>query len=288
MLKTKHILKKSQLQYISDLHLETLHKYHPQRPPKIPVHAPYLAILGDLGNPLLKNYFRLLQYTNQKFDGVFIIGGNHEYGYNNEMLHVEKTIYNMTKQLERVHYLNNSCYRLIDKERNINHIILGSTLWSKISSKHGNKQQINGLTFNGKPVTNEVLNRLHERDRKWLEHHLLYFRKNYHLSKQKTNAFSIEKDFITSPFPEILVLTHHLPSYSLIPEYYLNHPYWSQRLDFFASDLDHLILPPISHWLCGHSHTTLSHHVNGIPVHINALGKPYLTPQVKTIQLSPD
>jgi hypothetical protein len=65
---------------------------------------------------------------------------------------------------------------------------------------------------------------------------------------------------------KILVMTHHLPSYSLITPKFARHP----RLFRWASASDDLIRAPVHTWICGHSHICNETRINNIPILINA------------------
>ena len=42
----------------------------------------------------------------------------------------------------------------------------------------------------------------------------------------------------------------------------------------FYSNLEYLIDRPISHWICGHSHSVQTVIINNIEVHMNCFGNP--------------
>lgn len=220
------------LQYVSDIHLEYRNK--------IPIIKPktnYLALLGDIGYPNQPIYHEFLKYCSQNWDQVILLSGNHEYwakhtniqdnnvlvknDYVNKNTHFENIdlmISNLVSKYDNIHFLNNASY-LLD-----NHLILGTTLWSK------NPDHPRILTEHRKSVN-------------WLED-------------------SIDKN----SHQQIIVLTHHLPSYRLIIPKYQNHP----NKHRYATNLDYLIKPPISAWLCGHSHCQFETKINNIYCGINA------------------
>jgi hypothetical protein len=71
----------------------------------------------------------------------------------------------------------------------------------------------------------------------------------------------------------VIVLTHHLPSYDLIIDKYKKGIY-SKYQDRFASDLNHLLQSPVKYWLCGHSHCNIEKQINDVMCAINAYGYP--------------
>jgi len=68
----------------------------------------------------------------------------------------------------------------------------------------------------------------------------------------------------------LLIMTHHLPSYSMILQVYES----SNCKSHFASDLHHLFKPPVIAWVCGHSHGFNKKMINDIPCIVNAIGYP--------------
>ncbi|KEY75158.1 hypothetical protein S7711_01606 [Stachybotrys chartarum IBT 7711] len=74
---TQHFLHGMSIQIVSDLHLEAMHEYDIFQ--IIPC-APYLALLGDIGNPA-KHRLECLEFLTQQlkhFKAVLYVPGNHE------------------------------------------------------------------------------------------------------------------------------------------------------------------------------------------------------------------
>lgn len=72
---------------------------------------------------------------------------------------------------------------------------------------------------------------------------------------------------IESATTPIIVMTHYLPSYSLV------HPYYMQRyseLDRWASASDHLLTKPVKYWFAGHTHSVYDGFLYDVHVLINA------------------
>lgn len=73
---------------------------------------------------------------------------------------------------------------------------------------------------------------------------------------------------LTSPdYDSTVVMTHHLPSYSLVSSQYANSP----LNVFYASNLDHLVIKA-NVWLCGHSHTPQSISIGSCRCYLNPVG----------------
>jgi Icc-related predicted phosphoesterase len=89
-------------------------------------------------------------------------------------------------------------------------------------------------------------------------------------------------EFLTSPPIQhselpVIMITHHLPSYSLIDPKYMKSkgsigPTGLNQ--YFASHLDDLIKSPIKAWICGHTHTGFEKRINDVTVYCNPGGYP--------------
>ena len=74
------------MQYLSDLHIELMHKNNFKiLCYKIVPKCDILVLAGDIGNPLHQNYKSFLQLVGDKFKKVFLVMGNHEY-YKNDIV----------------------------------------------------------------------------------------------------------------------------------------------------------------------------------------------------------
>jgi len=228
------------LQYISDIHLEYRTKI-----PHIPKCGDYLALLGDIGNPFKENYSELIKQKSNEYEKVFVLAGNHEYWQKKYMVSdVNNRINTIVNQFKNVYFMNQT-------KINIGcNTILGTTLWSHIKTipliKRGDDVHIK--TANNNII--DELNKLHTSDVEWL----------------KTNVMNTSNK-------NIIVLTHHLPSYQLIIDKYRKVPYLN-HMDRFASPLDYLLTPFVDAWLTGHSHCTYETKINGVFCGINAYGYP--------------
>ncbi|KAI2009844.1 hypothetical protein LOZ39_004281, partial [Ophidiomyces ophidiicola] len=64
-----------QVQILSDLHLEIPSAYEDY---EIPIKAPYLALLGDIGNVCDNGLFAFIREQLYNFKIIFFLLGNHE------------------------------------------------------------------------------------------------------------------------------------------------------------------------------------------------------------------
>lgn len=104
------------IQYISDLH----GKY-----PDISPLCDYIALLGDIGDPLEVGYFNFISDLSSKFKKVFVISGNHEY-YFSVIDDMNRHIKQICDKFDNVFFLNNTSIEVDG------FLIVGSTLWSDI------------------------------------------------------------------------------------------------------------------------------------------------------------
>ena len=216
------------IQYASDLHLEFMGFPTPIQPLLKPI-APILVLAGDVGNPFQRNYRDMMSYCNIHWNRTFVIAGNHEY------YHKSATVADCLKQMQ---YLTDEFpnIRFLDRARSDYDGVafLGATLWSDLSGS----EDIAARMMNdyrlirkepGVRIEPEDVSAWHRRDRAWLESEL---------------AACEEQGRPT------VVLTHHLPSFSLIARQYANHP----LNPAFASACDSLIRAPVRAWIAGHTH----------------------------------
>jgi predicted phosphodiesterase len=236
------------IQYISDIHLEIL------CPKDLKNFTPIenidvLCICGDLGYPSSLSYKKFLIQCSKYWKKVFLIAGNHEYYNKNkyEMLSIEQNkeyIMNIIKDnnLFNITFLDN-----IYEDYN-GYRFVGTTLWSKLPENPTKK--INDFNCI-KDMTVEKYNKFH-----------------------KDSVKLIEEIIEDSKDLPIIMLTHHIPSYTLIDEKYKT-PTMEPYNMYFASELDYLIKPPIKLWLYGHTHSESDTIINGVRLCCNPGGYPY-------------
>jgi len=151
-----------------------------------------------------------------------------------------------------VHFLDRSSVYLPE----FNLRILGCTLWSeipdclyeKVITHMNDSRQI--YEVKDMPFTPWSLSETHKEEKQWLN--------------QEIHQCELTNE-------RCLVLTHYLPSYSLIHEKYQGHFLNA----CFASDCEDLIRPPVVAWICGHTHTGMKVQVHGIPCLCNPHGYPH-------------
>ena len=229
------------IQYLSDIHLEFLNDRQTEiLCDKIFSIAPIMILSGDIGNPYKSSYEIFLTNMSNKFEQIFIICGNHEYYYN----YIEETkihIKNICNKFSNIIFLDNNAYEYKD------YLFVGSTLWSQINNK---KIEINDTS---------VI-------------------KNFSVDNYMT-LHNICINYITNVLEictnkKIIMITHHLPSLTLIDNKYKT-PEYNDISQWYASDLDFLLQKyndRIVAWFYGHTHTYNQKNINGIETYCNPVG----------------
>lgn len=231
------------LQIVSDLHLETRSTGEQIIP--FDVSAPYLALLGDVGDPSSLLYEGLLRWAAAEYKQVFVVMGNHEFWgrpYKKTLEIVEKFKQELP---ENVIFMNQGVY---DVEGTTIRIV-GCTLWSYIPFQD---RIMTGFTMNDyKSITSWSVsknNRVHRDDLAWLE------------SQLYEACIDCKK---------VVVLTHHAPTRrgTSAPKYCGN-----EFSTSFSTHLEHLFKLPVIVWAHGHTHYSGDQNVNGVRLVSNQYG----------------
>lgn len=227
--------------YISDLHLEFLNSSKIEKIiHKMGKHSDDILILaGDIGNPFSSTYKTFLQTISTMFEKVFIILGNHEY-YGNYIFATEQYFKKVCKECNVVGLINESVLYNGYK-------IIGSTLWSNVTGRSSinDTEKIIGMTKN-------IYNKMHQ---------------------ECVNYIMSELD----PTYKMILILHHLPSYSLIDPKYKKGVYVELN-EWFATNIIEKIPIEIHQHLCaivyGHTHTERITMVENIQTYCNPIGYP--------------
>jgi predicted MPP superfamily phosphohydrolase len=232
------------VRYFSDLHLEFIKPNKIEKFIKrIPSGIDEICILaGDIGNPYQQNYDIFMKFVSKNFKKIFYITGNHE--YYNKTKTIQETndfLENYFQQFDNISFLNNS-YEIYD-----NCCFIGTTLWSKITNP---SYEINDTCS----IPNFD-----------------------YIEYNRLNMLSV--DFLEDALQKnenCIVITHHMPSSSLINVKYKTlqmRPY----NQWFYCDMDELIGiygNKIKYWIYGHTHTQSNVVINDIPFLCNPIGYP--------------
>lgn len=245
------------LRILSDIHLELSNVNISRFIPPAPLLDTTLILAGDIGNPSSKVYKHFITEMSKCHDNVIIVTGNHEYYqpkrkvFNHRegflvsrdkytMSDVDANLWDFTLQLPNVDFLQ--CRSVIyDRVR-----FLGCTLWStpdkKLSGRMNDYHLIPDMTV-------EKCQALHNSHVDWLQEQLAINSTDYDTT---------------------IVVTHHLPSFSLVAPTYSNNP----LNVFYASHQDDLIRKA-DIWVCGHSHTAINKRLGRCRCYINPIGYVY-------------
>lgn len=224
---------KMRIAVASDLHLE----FH-RKVLKLP-QGDVAILAGDLGYPTDPLYREQLITIKEDFEAVFIVAGNHEYYCGLDMEEVNRQIEAICQEIG-VYFLNRNSIEYKG------YTFMGCTFWSNIPEEKMTQSRGYLKDFRKiKDMTPESYNELHQADLEWLQQEIV----------GKTN---------------VIIVTHHLPTSTLIHEQYKGHP-WSCC---FVHELDSMIQSPILLWVCGHTHTHMQSEVNGVHCVVNPRGYP--------------
>jgi hypothetical protein len=227
-------------QYFSDIHLEFFNENNPKinrmfiDKLKKQVYRPkYLLLAGDIGKATRNSYREFLTNISFLYEKIFITTGNHEY-YNmpfQTMIEADNDIYNHCCSVPRknIIFMQNSTYDITDKLS-----IYGGTFWTDIPiTKHGViSNSINDYSKipNFTPLKST---QMHQRATSLLQ--------------SEISKGSCDKRWI--------VMSHHMPSLSLIDPKYRGDPRSNDINHAFASDIVVANDPKILAWVYGHTHS---------------------------------
>ena len=232
------------LRYLSDLHLEFV---KPNKIEKfinlIKPGADEICILaGDIGNPYSSNYKTFMQFINENFKKTFVIPGNHEY-------------YNKTKTMDETNNFMEEYFKSFDN----------------ISFLNNNYENYNGYCFIGTTLWSNITNPAYKIND-------IYNIPNFdHIQYNKLNSLCVDfLDEVIINCEKCIIITHHVPSYSLIDPKYktekmlpYNQWFYCDMDDFYELNKD-----KIKCWIYGHTHTSSNVVISGIPFLCNPIGYP--------------
>ena len=251
------------IQYVSDLHLEHYEKL--AFPLVVTPAARYLALAGDIGQPRSAVFRSFLDYASRNWDRVFYVAGNHEYYASStadkwkysapaDMFETQEELKTICKAFSNVHFLHHDNPSIYLPEENVT--VIGSTLWSQIPADFTESAAAGMNDYHLIPIkerstlrtlTPADTNELHAKEREMLEAQIDYW------GYQKA---------------QVVVITHHMPSYSLVSPRYENHPLTC----CFASHCDGLMKPHVRAWIYGHTHNVANASMKHTLCVVNARG----------------
>lgn len=229
------------LQILSDVHLEF------GRPDfDFPATAPYLALLGDIGDPWTETYRKFLLRQAERFELVYVLCGNHE-PYKRTNNQANEMVRNICKKIpDKLIHLDMTRH---DFSKDI--VVLGCTLWSRVSETQ--RPTVGCFLADYRYIKDwsvSMNNATHTRHVDWLE--------------QNIEAAGRENK-------SVIILTHHAPTFKgTCAPMHRQSPLSSA----FATDLEYLMKPPVVAWASGHTHWSYEQVINGVKVCANQSGYP--------------
>jgi predicted phosphodiesterase len=231
------------LRILSDLHLE----FFDWTPPPAPADAIVLA--GDISVGT-----HGVQWARRQFPDtpIVYVPGNHEYF--GALLPVALDELRTEARHLGVHLLDRDALILGGTR------FLGTTLWTDYALYGSTPADLDRAMADAAVEMNDF------RMIKWAEGEPLnpHLVRELHVTQTQWLAQRLSEPF-SGP---TVVVTHHLPHPQSI------HPkYQGTRFNpCFASDLDHLVRPPVALWIHGHTHESIDYVVNGTRVVCNPRG----------------
>lgn len=228
------------IKFISDLHLEFCNKKEICNIFDTIGSGEILILAGDIGDPFEQYYSHLFEHVSKNYEKVFCICGNHEY-YGHR---IDKTNKKFNELCNKYGIINMNQGMINYK----NVRFIGTPLWSHVT----NNCDLQCDTRHIKDMGIKHRNNMYARNCKFIQENLL------------------------TDLPTI-IMTHHLPSYSLIHNQYKT-PNYIMLNEWYASstieeDLDFTGSNVVA-WIYGHTHIPLTKTINGINTYCNPLGYP--------------
>jgi predicted phosphodiesterase len=249
----------------SDLHLESLQSIDFAKilPHKGGSH--YLFLAGDIC-PVVTHtalYHECISYCAGVWNQVFVVAGNHEY-YNNGDKSIESCdaiARQICMRYSNVTFLQRDSAYIPELDLHI----LGTTLWSD-TAVNLPLNDYRMIWQDNSNISYHTTRQWHRRDVAWLSSNIE--QQGSHMEQQGSR---------------ILVLTHHLPSFGLLPLRYRD----DVASAGFASSLEHLACQ-VNYWICGHSHVATDQTIGRCRVVANPRGyKGETVYRPKLVDLSP-
>ncbi len=219
------------IQYVGNLFVDMLHDHYSKL--AHPGVAPYLALLGNIGNPYSPTTSNFLDYCSHYWKRVFWIPGPVEYGATFPGSRLARPEFR--DSLDQMRYL-------VSKRKNISILdqtivsvenvkLVGTTLWTPCDPRRIH-EKYSQLEFNSIRKGGKFLTPLDIAE--WNEEDVQFLRTEIPRCEDPT-----------------IVLTHHLPHPALLSA--TNPLSTLKRIGLEVNMLEHLLEPPCKYWLCGAS-----------------------------------
>jgi len=217
------------IQIISDLHVDFSQNYQWVLN-NLKSCADVLVIAGDIcpdGYVSTRNTYRkLIRHLSSLWSNIIIVPGNHDFwGYDSDNKNFTHCHDIISEYSGTVHYVNNDFVTIGEIT------FLCSTLWSLI-------------------IDNAIGVRHGMNDYYEIKNHTILKNNDYHLQSK----LWLEETIVD--FNKVVIVTHHLPSYSLIDSKFYGDPL-SEAFVVNMNDFIDKWTEKIPYWIHGHSHSLL-------------------------------
>ena len=215
------------IQFVGNLFVDLSHDHFSKYVRKN--HSPYLALLGNIGNPFVPRTFQFLEYCSSRWDHVFWIAGPHELRHPGQN-YITATFRDNMDAMEKitkgtnVHVLTQNGTHLDGVQ------IVGASLWTPVSNHRVEDKytqpELTTIQKFDKPIS------------------------QIDIAEWNKEDISFISSKLTNDIPTV-VLTHHLPHPSLFsPSLSIKA---HKRMGFDTTNVSHLLGEPCKLWLSGAS-----------------------------------
>lgn len=264
----------NKIQYASDLHLEFFSSSSPDFSSIVKPVAPYLVLAGDIGQPGHSVFHQFLNYVAANWRAVILIAGNHEFYTTqpvskwNAYWNTEppRTMYETLEHLKaacipykNLYFLHADSPVAFFPDDNL--VFFGLTLWSWIPDDLLHVAAVSMNDYSCIPVLATTT-----KERRPLDP-----RTSREIHRHERAVLEALISEWSSRGAEMVVVTHHMPSFALIAPQYVGSPLNT----CFASDCEPLLHSgTVRAWIYGHSHAARSQRIGATICAINARGYP--------------
>lgn len=233
------------IQYMSDLHLEFTENLHYIKTKPFQAEGDILVLAGDTFylHDIIAPQMNFWDWASDNYRQVILVPGNHEYYNNGDVTERGDSWQWMLRP--NVGYYQNKVLRIDDTD------LIITTLWSRIPEQDmfyvlRGMNDFRQILYNNRRFTPDDFN---------LEHN-------------KCLAF-IEQSVKASTARHIVVVTHHLPTFSVVSTQHKG----SVLNGAFTTELGNYIADTrIDAWIYGHSHTNIDTVIGNTQIICNQLG----------------
>ncbi|KAG2382626.1 hypothetical protein C9374_005206 [Naegleria lovaniensis] len=223
-----------------------------------------LILAGDVANVKQESFKELLNDVSHRFKHVIYVAGNHEF-YGNEYYSCMESMKQVCLEKKNIHFLDQSVVEIKDDETGEMVVFIGCILWSRVPEA---SKPFVGTSMNDYKVikiqdnaSTEPVNLTVNDTVKWFEEQVQFIEKQIQLAKQENKR--------------AIIVTHNAPLTKGVsdPKYENSTTEFTKHLNTaFATDLRHLMGPPVIAWFFGHTHFSSRQCHNQTIVASNQLG----------------